>query len=109
MSPHKNQIVYCKDVAKKLGIKGHSCRRKYFLDTKNLQRHKLHSFCLNVPSESDYVCDAFQVHPFIYKASRVPVEERIKKLMGGKKFELCDYLRNKINTICNALQRCRIK
>ena len=60
MSPSSNNddktIIYCKDVAKKLGIKGHTCRRKYFLDKKNRQRHKLRTFCIKATSpERPYI------------------------------------------------------
>ena len=99
MAPHKNKLVYCKDVAKKLRIKGHKCRQKYFLDSNNCQRYKLRSFCLEVPTKRDYICGAFQLHHFIHRALQVPIEVWIEKMMGGKKIELCDYLRGKINNM----------
>ena len=94
-----NGVIYCKDVAIKLGIKGHACKRKYFLDRKNRQRHKLRSFCLAVPEQRQYIHHAFSLNPTISRSTRTPIDQRIEQLMGGVKFEICDNLRHKINSL----------
>ena len=46
--------VYCRNVAKALGIQSHKCQRKYFLD-KNRARHKLRAYNINDPSDREKV------------------------------------------------------
>ena len=100
MAPRKG-VVYCKDVASKLGIQPHNCKRRFFLDKKNRCRHKLRSFSLQNKEHQQYLHNIFSIHPSISRSTRSPLDKRITSLFGGHNFELCDNLRYKIEAILN--------
>ena len=70
-----SRLIYCKYVAIKVGIKQHACKRKYFLDKKNRQRHKLRSFCLTVPEDWQYLHRIFALNPMIARSTRTPIDQ----------------------------------
>ena len=91
--------LYCKDVALKLGIKTHKCKRKFFLEKKNRAQHKLRTLCLDKPHEEEIIRRLFSIHPQIARCSRTPINMRIENLMGNNKFEICDNLRHQIGSM----------
>ena len=100
-----SRLIYCKDVAIKLGIKGHACKRKYFLDKKNRQRHKLRSFFLTVPEDRQYLHGIFALNPMIARSTQTPIDQQIDQVMGGVKFEICDNLRHRINAMMDPVAK----
>ena len=93
--------LYCKNVALKLGIKTHKCKRKFFLDKKNRAQHKLRTLSLDKPHEEEIIHRLFSIHPQIGRSSRTPINKRIENLMGDNKFEICDNLRHQIGAMLN--------
>ena len=91
--------LYCKDVALKMGIKTHKCKRKFFLEKKNRAQHKLRTLCLDKPHEEEIIHRLFSIHPQIAQCSRTPINMRIENLMGNNKFEICDNLRHRIGSM----------
>ena len=91
MAPRKG-VVYCKDVASKLGIKPHVCKRKYYLEAKNRARHLLKSYSLNDPHHGPILRRLFSIHPLVRRSTRTPINERIENLFGARDFEICNKL-----------------
>ena len=88
-----NRVVTCSEVAQKLGIR-HRCKpRKWFLNKKNRSRHKLRKYCLDVNQDAQFAQATLSFHPAIGRSSRKPINERIQRLVGSRRFELCDNLR----------------
>ena len=99
--------VYCRNVAKALGIQGHKCQRKYFLDKKNCARHKLRAYDINDPSDREKVAQLLSFDRQISRSSRIVplIRDRIYKVIGGEHLELCDNLRTKLMGLSNLLHR----
>ena len=89
--------IYCTEVAEALGYDTHKCSRTYFLKKKNRARHKLHQFGVNNPDHMPIIKQLLSVHPTIHRASRVPLEERVCRVIGGYEFELCNNFRHRLD------------
>ena len=88
-----NTYIGCSNVAKTLRIQ-HSCSRRWFLKRGNRARHKLRRFCITIDQDAEYLWRAFSIHPTINRATRTPIDSRIRSVFSSEEFELCDNLRH---------------
>ena len=89
--------IYCTEVAKVLGYDTQKNSRTYFLKKKNQARHKLRQFDVNNPDHMPIIKKLLSVHQTIHCASRVPLEERVCRVIGGFEYELCNNFRHRLD------------